>query len=138
MRGVRGASQAFEILQSARMTESANVDLTGTFGRAGLCVSFEGDTDIERSHDLMSILAPAFAAGVRTAACEQTLVSDPRLTARERQIAALLIARRRNREIARALGISEHTVRHHVESVCSKLGVHSRDEIAALVRRDEH
>ena len=53
-------------------------------------------------------------------------------------IAALLIARRRNREIARALGISEHTVRHHVESVCSKLGVHSRDEIAALVRRDEH
>lgn len=49
-----------------------------------------------------------------------------RLTARERQVAALLARRATNREIAAALGVSAHTARHHTEHVFAKLGVTSR------------
>jgi len=51
------------------------------------------------------------------------------LTARERQIAVLLISRATNREIAREIGISPHTARHHSQSVLDKLGVRSRSHV---------
>ncbi|RCG20663.1 hypothetical protein DTL70_20450 [Streptomyces diacarni] len=41
---------------------------------------------------------------------------------------------RRNREIARALGISESTVKFHVSNILAKLGVTTRGEAAALTR----
>lgn len=46
------------------------------------------------------------------------------------EIAALLALGMRNRAIAERLAISEHTVRRHVESVLSRLRVHSRAEAA--------
>jgi len=52
------------------------------------------------------------------------------LTSRQRTIAGLLALGMRNREIAERLAISEHTVRRHVESVLSRLRVHSRAEAA--------
>ena len=51
------------------------------------------------------------------------------LTAREREVAALLAARRTNAEVAAALGVSEHTARHHTERVLRKLGVRSRRDV---------
>lgn len=51
------------------------------------------------------------------------------LTEREAEVAALVSARRTNREIAVTLGISVHTVRHHVESILVKLDVHSRRQV---------
>jgi DNA-binding NarL/FixJ family response regulator len=57
-----------------------------------------------------------------------------RLTARERQVAELLALGRSNAGVAEALGISEHTARHHTESVLAKLGVRSRAEAGAMVR----
>jgi DNA-binding CsgD family transcriptional regulator len=53
------------------------------------------------------------------------------LTLRELQVASLLMHRLTNVEIARMLGISPHTARHHTESVLAKFGVRSR---AALRR----
>jgi DNA-binding CsgD family transcriptional regulator len=53
------------------------------------------------------------------------------LTARERQVAALLAERLTNAEVARALGVSVHTVRRHVEQVLRKLGARSRFEVRA-------
>jgi DNA-binding CsgD family transcriptional regulator len=57
-----------------------------------------------------------------------------RLTAREAQVAELLALGRSNVAVAKTLGISEHTARHHTESVLAKLGVRSRAEAGALVR----
>lgn len=57
--------------------------------------------------------------------------ADPRLTERERQIAALLTENRTNAEIAHHLGISVHTVKHHVRSTLLKLGMDRRSEIVA-------
>ena len=53
------------------------------------------------------------------------------LTRREAQIARLLARRATNREIAEQLEVSPHTVRHHVENVFVKLGIHSRRSIAS-------
>ena len=48
------------------------------------------------------------------------------LTARESQVACLLLQRLTNDEIAGALGISSHTAQHHTESVLTKVRVNSR------------
>ena len=49
----------------------------------------------------------------------------------DRQIARLLARRATNREIAEQLDVSRHTVRHHVENIFAKLGIHSRRAIAS-------
>ena len=50
------------------------------------------------------------------------------LTAREREVLALLADGVGNREIARALGISEHTVKFHLGAIFGKLGAATRTE----------
>lgn len=50
------------------------------------------------------------------------------LTAREHDVLALVADGLPNREIARGLGISEHTVKFHLASVFGKLGVSTRTE----------
>ncbi|MCW2688716.1 MAG: two-component regulator [Mycobacterium sp.] len=56
------------------------------------------------------------------------------LTAREDQILRMLEIGLSNREIAAQLYIAVHTVKNHVHSVLSKLGVRTRAEAAALSR----
>jgi DNA-binding CsgD family transcriptional regulator len=56
----------------------------------------------------------------------------PRLTARQNELLRLLAAGRTNSQIARQLGISEGTVRTHLENIYDKLGVSSRT--AAVTR----
>jgi DNA-binding CsgD family transcriptional regulator len=61
------------------------------------------------------------------------------LSPREIEVAHLLLAGRRNVEIARELGISESTARHHTHRVMEKLGVRSRAAIASrvMIRADD-
>jgi len=55
------------------------------------------------------------------------------LSPREREVSALLAQGRTNAEIARALYISEVTVKVHVRHILQKLGVRNRAEAAVLV-----
>lgn len=55
------------------------------------------------------------------------------LTPREREVAALVADGLTNRQIAKRLFISERTAEHHVEQIRSKLGFHSRAQVAAWV-----
>ncbi|CAM03180.1 LuxR family two component transcriptional regulator [Saccharopolyspora erythraea NRRL 2338] len=57
------------------------------------------------------------------------------LTARERQCLELLVEGAQTRAMARGLGVSSTTVRTHVQSVLTKLGVHSRLEAASFALR---
>lgn len=54
------------------------------------------------------------------------------LTAREVEILRLLAAGDSNKTIAARLSISVHTVKHHISSILTKLGVSSRTEAVAL------
>jgi DNA-binding CsgD family transcriptional regulator len=57
------------------------------------------------------------------------------LTARQREVLALIAAGRTNREIAEALFITEKTAGAHVSSILARLGVRSRVEAATAAHR---
>jgi DNA-binding CsgD family transcriptional regulator len=58
------------------------------------------------------------------------------LTKREREVVALAVDGVRNREIARRLSLSEHTVKNYLFSIFGKLGVSSRLELTLAVKRE--
>ena len=57
------------------------------------------------------------------------------LTKRERQVLELVARGEANKQIARAMGIGEKTVKTHVSSVLRKLGVRSRTQAALYAAR---
>jgi DNA-binding CsgD family transcriptional regulator len=56
------------------------------------------------------------------------------LTGRELEIVRLVAARRSNKEIGKALGISARTASTHLSNIFAKLGVASRGELADAAR----
>ena len=65
-----------------------------------------------------------------------TLLAD-QLTQREREVLALLARGTTSAEMARRLSISPNTLRTHVQSVLTKLQVHSRLEAASFAVRND-
>jgi DNA-binding CsgD family transcriptional regulator len=61
--------------------------------------------------------------------------SESGLTAREREVLALVATGKTNREIAVELLISDHTVRRHLQNIFVKLGVPSRAAATAFALR---
>ncbi len=59
------------------------------------------------------------------------------LTARERQIARMLLRGAATGHIARSLVISRNTLRDHIKAIYAKLGVTSRPEFTALLAGEE-
>ena len=72
------------------------------------------------------LLSPAFSRHL--IAEEGTDDVAQSLTDRENQVLQLLARGLANKQIAAVLGISEHTVKFHVSSIYTKLGVTSRTE----------
>jgi DNA-binding CsgD family transcriptional regulator len=60
------------------------------------------------------------------------------LTKREHQVTLLIRRGASNREVAGALGISEHTVERHVSSILSRLGLRSRWQIVDSLPATQH
>jgi DNA-binding NarL/FixJ family response regulator len=91
---------------------------------------------IRAVHDGHLLLAPGAAGTLLQPATRQNRGLDA-LTAREREVLAELAKGRSNREIARALNVSEKTVKAHVSSVLAKLGVQDRTQAALFAVRHE-
>jgi DNA-binding NarL/FixJ family response regulator len=81
-----------------------------------------------------TVLAPG-AAGLLAGRPSGDVRGIGALTEREREVLAQLAEGRSNREIARALRVTEKTVKTHVSSLLGKLGVADRTQAALLAVR---
>ena len=136
---LKARDSAARVLVLTSATEPALASLALRSGAAGVIYK-DVDPDalvraIRSVHDGHLLLA-AEAAGslVRPASPGAGLDA---LTSREREVLAELTHGRSNREVARALRISEKTVKAHVSSVLAKLGVQDRTQAALLAVRQE-
>src|SRR5215207_660312 len=77
----------------------------------------------------------ASAAGARSSQERQVALMADQLTYRELDVLRLLAEGMQGDAIARKLGISRNTVRTHVQSILTKLQVHSRLEAASFAVR---
>lgn len=62
----------------------------------------------------------------------QPVCRDQRLTARQQQVVEGVALGRTNRQIAETLGVSPHTVRNLLVSVCERLGAGNRADVVRL------
>ncbi|MBV8073053.1 MAG: response regulator transcription factor, partial [Acidobacteriaceae bacterium] len=117
--------------------------------RVIVLTTFDGDEDIYRAlqagargyllkdmfgEELMDAIRTVHAGRTRIpAAVAQRLaerMGGPNLTARELEVLKLIVAGRSNKEIGSDLSISEATVKSHINSILSKLGVTDRTQAA--------
>src|ERR1044071_1255278 len=93
----------------------------------------------EELHERVLVIAPAplrprIRAALESAGIDVTFPDDEdeaigeQMTKREREVLDLLGEGLGNRGIAERLGISEHTVKFHLESIYGKLGATTRGE----------
>ena len=111
--------------------------------------TFDGDEDIFRAlqagakgyllkgmdiDELTDAIRSVFAGKSRIPAAVAEKLADrmggPALTAREIEVLKRIVAGRSNKEIAQDLIISEATVKTHINSILSKLGVTDRTQAA--------
>jgi DNA-binding NarL/FixJ family response regulator len=66
------------------------------------------------------------------------VVTPERLSDREREVVVMVANGAGNREIATELGLSIHTIRNHVNRICTKLGLSRRVELGVYAARVGH
>ena len=136
---LKAADSAARVLVLTSATEPALASRALRSGAAGVLYK-DVDPDalvraIRSVHDGHLLMAPE-AAGTFMRG-ESPVSGLDALTTREREVLAELSRGRSNREIARALHVSEKTVKTHVSAVLAKLGVQDRTQAALLVVRQE-
>ena len=104
-------------------------DMTADAIVRGLHTALDGQAPIRRS--LLTSVIVAFQKVERRDRYGERAV---KLSARELEVLGLVALGTRNREIADQLGISEFTVKRHVQNILHKLNVPSR-EVAAHIYR---
>jgi DNA-binding NarL/FixJ family response regulator len=143
--GQQGTAQpsTARVLVLTSVTEPASASLAVRSGAAGVLYK-DVDPDalvraIRSVHDGHLLFAPEAAGSlVRQASSWGAAGGIDSLTGREREVLAEIAKGRSNREIARALTVSEKTVKAHVSAVLAKLGVQDRTQAALLAVRNEH
>ena len=92
---------------------------------------------VQTVNDGGALLHPAVTARLMREVAEDEPVaqSEGNLTAREREVLALVARGLPNKLIARELGIAEKTVKAHMTSILAKLGVTDRTQAALLAVR---
>ncbi len=139
---LKAAGREARVLVLTSVTEPASASLALRSGAAGVIYK-DVDPDalvraIRSVHDGHLLLAPEAAGSlVRSSGGGGATGGLDALTSREREVLAELAKGRSNREIARALTVSEKTVKAHVSSVLAKLGVQDRTQAALLAVRNE-
>ncbi|MFE6897202.1 response regulator [Streptomyces sp. NPDC057717] len=89
-------------------------------------------TAVRAAADGRTVLSPAVASRLVTAVRTPAAPAGEPLSAREREVLALVAKGTSNKEIARVLFISEATVKTHLTHVYGKLGVKDRAAAVAV------
>ncbi|GAA3393062.1 helix-turn-helix transcriptional regulator [Cryptosporangium minutisporangium] len=118
--------------ETARSTARLAAALAATGDPAGAQREAEAARTIAQELRAAPLLAELSALAVARPAAERR---ETDLTPREQQVLELLALGRTNRQIGRALFISDKTVSVHVSNLMAKLGAAGRTEAAALARR---
>src|ERR1700742_1870159 len=129
----------------------AIISIRADFPQARIIVltTFDGDEDIYRAlqagargyllkgmtgEELMDAIRSVYAGKSRIPASVAERLAErmsaPSLTSRETEVLQLIVGGNSNKEIAAALYISEATVKTHINSLLSKLGVTDRTQAA--------
>ena len=139
---LKAAGNSARVLVLTSVTEPASASLAVRSGASGVLYK-DVDPDalvraIRSVHDGHLLLAPEAAGSlVRNGGGWNPVAGLDALTGREREVLAEIAKGRSNREIARALTVSEKTVKAHVSSVLAKLGVQDRTQAALIAVRHE-
>jgi DNA-binding CsgD family transcriptional regulator len=110
--------------------------VAGRLGAAARVRTRDGAWAVVEAEALEGAAAGNIAITIRPAHGEEALELLCRLhalTARERQVADLVISGLQTPQIAERLVISEHTVKDHLKSIFDKTGARSRGELAARI-----
>lgn len=146
--GVAATGQVIAECPTARvlmLTSYADDDQVLPAVRAGAVGYLLKDVDpgdleeaVRAAHRGESVLASRVTRTVLAAATQSGSSRSPlaQLTARERQVLALLGEGLTNRLIARRLGVAEKTVKTHVSAVLGKVGLADRTQAALLAARE--
>lgn len=78
-----------------------------------------------------AVITPSLLARLLPRLAHRGRGRNPDLTRREQEVLLLIVQGKSNQEIADDLVLSRDTVRNHVASILSKLGVHSKLQAAA-------
>jgi DNA-binding CsgD family transcriptional regulator len=122
------------------MTATMRVrDSTGAWHRISLTLRPEGETapadrGAQLERHLWNIARELQAVGLGRTSPVPPIPID--LTVRQSEIVARLVSGERVPTIARAMYVSQKTVRTHLANVFRKVGVHSQAELLELLRRD--
>lgn len=83
----------------------------------------------------LTVLAPELSGALRPSSGGTTTPLAEPLTPREQEVLCLLAQGLPNKAIAQRLGVTEHTVKFHLNAILGKLGAQSRTEAVVLAAR---
>lgn len=127
-----GAAEAWRTAAGARPSRAEQTRLAALADSIARALG-RGPADTERhaGRTLHPVASIALAAAFAAAATGQPHGDAGELTARQRDVAALIAAGHTNRQIGRELGISEKTAEVHVRNIMERLNTPSRAGVAA-------
>ena len=129
-----GAAAALRVRMAVAAPDSEQARTSAVERALGTALGAEAAEQLMHSGRTMpaeQAMELAMAVALGAAPVDPDRALDVPLTPRERQVTALVASGRTNRQIGRALGISEKTAEVHLHHVMSKLEVRSRAEVAA-------
>jgi DNA-binding CsgD family transcriptional regulator len=87
----------------------------------------------KRDREALCLLLPHVRRFLHAARRRELMPMPQVLTPREQEVLGHVASGGTNAEVAAALGISQNTVRKHLENVYAKLGVHTRTAAVAAI-----
>ena len=149
--GIRATREAFPNVRVAVVSASRNrndVLRALDAGAHGFLPKGEGVKQLEAGIKIVcngSVYVPEFLADSQgrengfadsdfeVVASQSSCIDN--LTSRQQEVLAHVVKGKSNKEIARAISVSESTVKFHVASLCLRLNVKNRTQIAARASR---